>query len=238
MLTAKTCGSRGSLRVDIRVRYTLQSILAFLLIVLDIYIMRLVVVLSMCFVLSVSADAAKLSQLTKRFVERMNTAAQKAVIPVKQGVVGVACAGMLCAFGLQDAHGLSKIALIGTHSDSVSSAGLEIEGFIEPLGENHMGQRLFYEPSWMEGFSFGYFDAKVVYDGDGLHLPRVRLRTFYDYGFPGNLTYASGKGLRAERSLFGWDYHDFRTHGFDNEATEGFTALYHHLVSPGFIGYL
>ena len=48
--------------------------------------MRLVFVLSMCFVLSSSADAAKLSQLTKRFVERATTAAQKTVTPVKQGV--------------------------------------------------------------------------------------------------------------------------------------------------------
>ena len=196
--------------------------------------MRLVFVLSMCFVLSDSSDAAKLSQFTKRFVERVNAAAQKTVTPVKQGVAVVVCGAMLCAFGLQSAHGLGwnirdtmvgKLALTGANRENVQSVGGELEFILTELPV--MGEWPFY----VEDFSdIGYVDTKVVHDGDSWHFPRVRGYLRYAYGFPSPLSYARGGGLNTDWSFLGYEYHDFRTHGFDNQATEGFVVQYLHLM--------
>ena len=184
--------------------------------------------MSMCFVLSGSSDAAKLSQLTKRFVERVTAATQKTVTPVKQGVAVAACGAMLCAFGLQSAHGLGKFAFTGANRENVQSVGAELEFIL--LEQSVRGQPPFYTEDFTDPYSFGYVDAKVVDDGGTFHFPRVRGYLYYIYGFPPPLSYARGGDLNTEWSYLGYEHRDFRTHGFDNEATEGFVAHYLHLI--------
>ena len=192
--------------------------------------MRLVFVLSMCLVLSGSADAVKFSQTTKRFAERMTAAAQKMVTPVKQGVIIMACASMFCGYDdMYDREGgwykFSQGALTGAHRESVNSVGLETEFIVFETRDPFVDD-------------FGHVDLKVVGDGNSLlHFPHVHFYTYYkNFPPPYPLSYARGKGLRDGWSLTGYERHDFRRHGFDNGATEGFATQYIHLVGMSTAG--
>ena len=209
---------------------SLQVYLSFLIMMMEAYIMRLVFVLSMCLVLSGSADAVKFSQATKRIAERMTAAAQKIATPVKQGVIIMACASMFCGYDIYDREeGWFKFnqgagALAGAHRESLNSVGLETE-FI--LFEN--GDR------W--DYSFGHVDVNVASDGNSLHFPHAHFHAYYTNSPPPYpLSYARGEGLRDGWSLGGYERHDFRTHGFDNGETEGFVAQYLHFVGMSTAG--
>ena len=175
--------------------------------------MRLFFVLSMCLVLSGSANAVKLSQSAQRYVERVTAAAQKIATPVKRGAAVMICGAMFCAFGLQAAHGFRKVAITGVSDGDGQSIGAELELFVKPSDS---------------GLGFLYLDTEFVFDGYNiLHLSRARGYLGYAYATPPLLP-SGGRGydLSTELSLLGYEYHDFRKQGFNNRATEGFVAQY------------
>ena len=231
--------------------------------------MRLVFVLSMCLVLSGSADAVKFSQATKRFAERMTAAAQKMATPVKRGMaVVVACATILCG---ADVHGVGdNRARLEDIPDGLIYSAL-MKGMAEDWAESLKGLEQFARGGKFNKFSlaggkrenvnnvvaefefiitrpdkgydfdslsFGYVDVETAFahlktatDDFPMYFPRMRFYvSYYDFLPPSPLSSARGEGLRGGWSSGGYERHDFRTHGFDNKATEGFVVQQIHLL--------